>query len=50
MITKVKNLFFEYTNSKQAYGKINLGVRMRRKAQMLNIRNRKGGEIESAEN
>ena len=40
-------MFFEYTNSKQAYGKINLGVRVRRKAQILSIRNKKGGEIES---
>lgn len=42
---KTKNVFFEDTNIKQIYGKINLW----RRAQVFNIRNKKGETTESAE-
>lgn len=48
-MNKAKNAFFEYTNQEQIYGKINLGVGKRSKAQILNIRNKKEDAIELAE-
>lgn len=44
-MNKTKNVFFEDTNIKQIYGKVNLW----RRAQVFNIRNEKGETTESAE-